>query len=167
MRLLEEGFVVNKHIQNALDIRFNALNLNPVYEECNKEIDEAKKNVENIEILERNSENYIYDYFEEIKRQIDLRIEDLKARIDSYSDVMIKNVENEKSNCIRLSKKVNRSSLQTDKSKVIHLTEFIKRLNVFGIEHKTFGDIMQSIAVLNKKFTRIIDEFNDLIIRNK
>lgn len=163
-RIPEEGFVVNKHIQSALDIRDSSSYLSPLYEECNKEIEEARNNVENIELLQRNSESYIYEYFEEIKRQIDLRREDLKAKIDTCSDKIIRDVDNAKMNCIRLAKKINISSLQADKSQV---TQLFERLNKFGIDHQTFYDVQQEIARLNKKFTKIIDEFNDDLIGNR
>lgn len=37
-----------------------------LYDECKKEITEAKENVSKIETLEKNAENYIHDYFDEI-----------------------------------------------------------------------------------------------------
>jgi len=67
----ESGFAINKRIQNALDIKLNSLKLNPVYDECKQEINDAKKNIQNIENLDKDPENYIFDYFEELKRQVD------------------------------------------------------------------------------------------------
>ena len=34
----KKGFAINKRFQNALDIKLNTLKLNPVYEECKREI---------------------------------------------------------------------------------------------------------------------------------
>ena len=42
-----------------------------MFEECRNEIENAKKNVVEIGLLEKNAENYIYKYFENIKRQIE------------------------------------------------------------------------------------------------
>lgn len=53
------------------------------------EIEEANDNMAKIEALENNGENYIKDYFEDIKREVDLRREDLKLKIDDYSDSII------------------------------------------------------------------------------
>ena len=55
----EKGFFVNKRIQNGLNIKLNSLKLNPVYEECKKEINDAKNNIEKIEHLEKDPENFI------------------------------------------------------------------------------------------------------------
>jgi len=54
----EDGFAINKRIQNALNIKLSTLKLNPVYEECKKEINEAKNKIQKIENLEKDPENY-------------------------------------------------------------------------------------------------------------
>jgi hypothetical protein len=69
-----------------------------MFEECRNEIENAKKNVVEIGLLEKNAENYVYDYFENIKRQVDIRREDLKFKIDTYSDQIIKSVEMDQMN---------------------------------------------------------------------
>ena len=69
-----------------------------MFEECRNEIENAKKNVVEIGLLEKNAENYVYDYFENIKRQVDIRREDLKFKIDTYLDQIIKSVEMDQMN---------------------------------------------------------------------
>jgi hypothetical protein len=78
----KKGFAINKTIQNALDIKLNTLKLNPVYEECKSEINDAKISIQKIEILEKDPDNYIFEYFEEFKRQVDIRREELKLKLD-------------------------------------------------------------------------------------
>ena len=86
----EDGFAINKRIQNALNIKLSTLKLNPVYEECKSEINDARINIQMIENLEKNPENLIYEYFEELKRQVDLRRETLKLELDNCSDEIIR-----------------------------------------------------------------------------
>ena len=88
-----------------------------MFEECRKEIENAKENVVEIGLLEKNAENYIYDYFEDIKRQVDIRREDLKFRIDTYSDQIIKSVEMDQMNLIKLSKEANQLRTNIKKSR--------------------------------------------------
>lgn len=93
----KNGLFINEHIKNALDIKINTMAVNfDIYNQCEKEIEEASKNLANIETLQKNAENFIYDYFEDIKKKIDLRREELKVKIDEVSDEMIKSVENNK-----------------------------------------------------------------------
>ena len=51
------------------------------YEACQNEIKISQENTFKVELLERNSEMYIYKY-EKIKRQVDLRREDLKLETE-------------------------------------------------------------------------------------
>ena len=94
----EDGFAINRRIQNGLDIKLNSLKLNSVYEECKKKINEAKYQIQKIEILEKDPENYVFEYFEELKRQVDLRREELKLRLDECSDQIIESIESTKEN---------------------------------------------------------------------
>lgn len=43
-------------------------------------------------IKDLNPDNYVYEYFEEIKRQVDIRREDLKLKIDVYSNELINEI---------------------------------------------------------------------------
>ena len=95
----------------------NTLKLSPVFHECTKEIEEAKEKMVKVELLEQNAENYIYEYFEDIKRQVDIRREDLKFKIDNYSDETIKSLELNQKNIIKISKEVNQMTNAIEKSK--------------------------------------------------
>lgn len=43
-------------------------------------------------IKDLNADNYVYEYFEDIKRQVDIRREDLKLKIDVYSNELISEI---------------------------------------------------------------------------
>jgi hypothetical protein len=61
-------------------------------------LNDAEDNVAKIEALEKDPETYIYEYFEEIKRQVVLRKEDIVSRVDSCSGEMIRSIESSKEN---------------------------------------------------------------------
>lgn len=159
----KEGFAINKRIQNALDIQLNTVKFNPVFEECKREIEKAKENASKIE---RNSEDYIYQYFEEIKRTVDLRREDLKLKIDTFSDKIIQSVESTKENCLQLSIKVNQLTTELDKSKR-ELSELIARLDTFDTNEANFRDVMKKGVVLNETISQLLNGYKDSLIGNK
>ena len=78
----KEGFSINKRIKKALEIELNNLQLTPIYYECKKSIEDAKESEAEIESVARDPENYLYEYFENIKRDVELRREELKEKID-------------------------------------------------------------------------------------
>jgi hypothetical protein len=133
----EDGFAINKRIQNALNIKLSTLKLNPVYEECKTEINEAKMNIQMIENLDKDPENFIFEYFEKLKRQVDLRREKLKLELDNNSDEIIQSIESAKDNCIKVSTESKRLGTEIEKSKE-ELTKLIDRFDTFDFKLKRF-----------------------------
>jgi hypothetical protein len=93
----------------------------------------------------KNSEGYIYEYFEDIKRQVDIRREDLKMKIDKYSDEVIQSIEGTQLNYITISKQVNQISTNIEQSKK-DLDDYVKRFDTFDIDEKKFEAIKQGVV---------------------
>ncbi len=164
--ITKEGFEINKRLRDGLEIEFNTLKLTPIFDECKVEIQKAKQKVVEIEKLEKNSENNIYEYFEDIKRQVDIRREDMKTKIDAYSNEIIHSIEDTQSNYIKLSKEVDTitTSIETSKRE---LDDYIKRFDTLEIDEKKFEGIKNGVVGLNQKLNQIIDNHNKLLIGNK
>jgi len=160
----KEGFVINRHIQNALDIEFSTLKLNPVFEECKKIIVEAQSNLAQVELLDKDPESFIYEYFEDLKRKVDLRRETLKLRIDNNSDDIIQSIEKTKASCVEMSKTVDKLTAEIEKSKK-ELNILIERFDSFNIDDKS--DIMNSVIKFNKRLTRIVGIHKASLIGNE
>jgi hypothetical protein len=161
----KNGFVVPNRLQKLLDVELNKLAPSSMFEECRKEIENAKENMIEIGLLEKNAENYIYDYFEDIKRQVDIRREDLKFKIDTYSDQIIKSVEMNQMNLIQLSKEANQLTNNIEKSRT-DLNQLIAQFDTLEFDKK-FEDIKASVAVVNQEFNKILAEYQDSLIGNK
>ncbi len=142
------------------------MKLSPVFEECKEEIEDARNNMIKVELLEKNAENYIYEYFEDIKRQVDIRREDLKFKIDNYSDELIKSVETNQMNLIKLSKEVNQIKTNIEKSKD-ELYKLITQFDTLEFNDKKFEVIKTNVAVVNQEFHKILAEYQDSLIGKK
>lgn len=116
--------------------------------------------------MEKNSEGYIKEYFEDIKRQVVLRTEGLKIKIDQYSDNIIKTVDKTQENCIKLSKEENQITVNIAKSKT-ELDKLIKQFDSIEANAMEFKEVKKSVTSLNQEFYQIIDEYNNLLIGNK
>jgi len=159
----EEHFIPKKGL---LDVELNKLAPRPKYEECRKEIEKAKEKVNEIGLLEKNAENYIYEYFEDIKRQVDIRREDLKFKIDTYSDQIIKSVELDQMNLIKLSKEANQLTTNIEKSRK-DLNELVTQFDTLEFNDKKFKDIKANVEVVNRELHKILAEYQDSLIDNK
>ena len=159
----KRGFALNKRMQDGLEIQLNALKLAPAYDECKVEIQKANENVDKIESLRKNSEIYIYEYFEDIKRQVDIRRENLKNQTDEYSAEVIESIEKSQLNYIQLSKEANVITANIYKSKR-ELADFIKQFDTLDINENTFNNIKRSVSILNNNFKDIISEYQKSLL---
>ena len=116
----------------------------------------TSENIPNMETLEKNAELYIYGYFDDIKRSVDLRREDLIQRIHNYSDKIIKSIENTQAECLKTSKKVNQLTVEVEKSKR-NLKDLIKSFN-------TNEKITESIEILIEANKKVLKEYNDALL---
>ena len=162
----EKGFVINRRIQKQLEIQLNKFKPSQAFENCKRELNDVKDNVVKIEALEKDPETYIYEYFEEIIRQVDLRREEIKLKVDSCSDEIIGLIVRSKENCVRLVKEATKMKLDIKKQKQV-LDELLKRFDTFDINEHKLEEIKQSVILLNKSLTCKIDEFKCSVIGNK
>jgi small-conductance mechanosensitive channel len=162
----KDGFKIARRLQDALSIQLNTLELTPVYDECKKVIMEAQKDVADIESIDKDPENYIYEYFEDIKRQVDLRREVLKERIDTYSDETLVSINIAQMNCQKIIKEVNKPSKDFDDSK-IKLNELIRQFDTFKISEQKFQEIKENVSELKSKFNVMLAELKSSLINDK
>ena len=162
----EEGFVVNGRFQKQLDMELNKFIPSQAFEDCKQIINDARDYVSKIEALEKDPEFYIYEYFEDIKRKVDLRREEIKLRVDSCSDEMIRSIENSKENCVRLAKEGRRLKMDINKQKKV-LDELLERFDRFDIDEKEFEEIKESVVLLNRRITFKIEEYKCSVVGNK
>ena len=158
--------MVNDRLQELVDLQLNKLKPSAMFEECKKELENAKENVVKIELLERNAENYIYDYFENIKRQVVIRRDGLKIEIDNYSNQIIKSVELNQKNFIKLSKEVNKIIENINKLKK-EFNELNAQFDTLEFNDKKFEDIKASVAVVNREFNKIPAVYQESLTGNK
>ena len=162
----KNGFIVNSRLKNFLSIELNAFEPSPIFNECKTEIEEAKIKLLKIEQLEKDPEIYTYEYFEDIKRKVGLRREDLKFKIDTYSDEIIKSIDNTQVNLAKLSKKVNLMNTNLKKSER-ELNMLIEQFDTLKFSDKKFEEIKNNATVLNKEFCKILTEYQDSLTENK
>jgi hypothetical protein len=115
-----------------------------------------EKKKENMSDMDKNAESYIYGYFEDIKRKVDLRREDLIERIHNYSEEVIKSIENTQCEFLKISKEVNQLTVEIKKSK-INLNKLTN--NFYSVEKRR-----ESLIVLNDNFTKVLGEYNDSLL---
>ena len=107
---------------------------------------------------------FLYDYFEKVKRDVDLRREILKQEIDTYSDLVIKQIEDAHAECKILSAKIEDISTQMESytDKLNKLKDNFNTLDADQLEKKMEDNIRQIKYSLlqNKYFSCQFEEIN-------
>jgi hypothetical protein len=134
--------------------------------DCINEIEEAYINISKLEALETDPDYFIYEYFQEIKRNVDWRREELKLRIDICSEEIIQSIESTKVNCIKLSKEINQLSNKIIQSKT-ELNELVQQFGSLNKDQQKLEDVRNSLVVINQNFIRLQSEYKDSLLVNK
>jgi len=131
------GFPSNKIVQNQLDLEVNKINLNlSQFKEYHKLLQDLNKNLKEIEMIQKDPDNYIYEYFSELTRQVDLRRETLIEDIHKYSDELIQKIEKLRKECMAKSKETTKltQDLSTIKAKLDELNSMFNSLEIDDIK---------------------------------
>ncbi len=117
----EDGFPINKLVQYQLEIQLNT-HIDEIsnFEECKKIIQELKDSCSEVEVIQKDPDSYISDYFNEMKIEVYLRKDNLISEIDKCSYDTIAEIETAHQKCLAV-----KSSKQVDKD----LEEYKKDLH--------------------------------------
>ena len=162
----EDGFLINKIIQNGLEIELNKLKLNPIFDSCKKALGDTKESAANVQKIRDNQEIYIKQYFDGIREQVESRQNSLKDQIDKYSAEIKQSIEKSESTCIQLAKEVNKLTNEIDKSND-ELFKLQENFGTFEINDKKFQDIKNSAEFLNLNFINVFSEYKESLFLNK
>ncbi len=113
----------------------------------------TSESVPNKETLENNSETDSYEYFQDIKRKVDLRREDLIQRIHIYSDEIIESVKRTQLRYVKMSEEVNKLTIEVENSK--------SYLNGLASRFDSCEKKQKSVFGLNESFCKVLEEYKE------
>lgn len=158
------GFQLNRLIQKSLQIELNALEFSEKFYACKKEITDVISNADEINAVRSDPDNYIYEYFEDIKREVDKRREDLKLKIDVYSNEIITEINQIQASCYKLSHDVSRISTKIDVAKS-ELKRLVDKFDCFKFDDAKYESIMAE--VLKPVLTKLLQDYKRSLIADR
>ena len=70
----ENGFIPNKITRRQLEVHLNTININfPQFHDLKKIVKDLNISLKEIELIRADPSNFIYEYFKELNRQVDIR----------------------------------------------------------------------------------------------
>lgn len=109
--------------------------------------------------MEQKSEGYIYEYFADIKTQADLRREELKEKIDNYSDDIIKSIDNTQLYYTDVSEKIGIITENLEKSKNL-LDLLMTQFDTFEINAKKISNKECLLLIRDSIYCYFIIKYN-------
>jgi len=128
-----------------------------------------------LEALKNSPEGFIYDYFEKVKRDVDLRRENLKQEVDRCSDQMIEQIEMTKFECMKLNKQVHGIETEIDNLSR-ELNQFRNKFTTLQANAaaynklETYWDsqkLQRKLDLLGFTFAKRFRGYKNSILRNK
>ena len=160
------GFKINKNMQKSLELELNQVfKSNPLVEECKDHIENATKVIRDLECLKESPDGYIYEYFEEIKRQVDLRRENLKTEIDTFSDKIIDQIEKTKSECIQMNIQIIEIARDIDISNQ-ELDKIKDYFNTLKVNETQINKMKRELTALESKLNEKLIQHQDTVLKN-
>ena len=92
-------FVVNKSVEKILQLKFEQIYLGEVYENANKEILNLESSLKKISDMVQDPKNFIFEHVSELRRQVDIRREKIKEKIDNVCVKMIQKLDDFQKDC--------------------------------------------------------------------
>ena len=104
-------------------------------------VEDLNKQLREIELMHKDPDNYIYEYFNGLIRQVDVRRETLFEGIQKYSETVIEGIEKLKADCMAKAKKATRNTKNIDEIKA-KLTTVNSTFNSLEMDDTKLEEIM-------------------------
>lgn len=126
-----------------------------------KAIDDTREILNDIDKIKKDPDTFIYEYFQEIKRQVDLRRENLKTEIDNYSEEIILKITNTEAKCYKLEHDINEISESIQSSRI----ELDKLIGSFDVN--TQDGELSELKHIKPRVKLLLEELKSAFIGNK
>jgi len=92
-------FPVNKSVEKMIHLKFGQTYLSEVYENANKEISNLESSLKKINDMVQDPKNFIFEHISELRRQVDVRREKIKEKVDNICGKMIQKLDDFQKDC--------------------------------------------------------------------
>lgn len=136
------------------------------FKECQNILDKTTKIADEIYLIKQTPENYINQYFENIKQKVVTRRDNLKKKIEKYSNNLLQEISETQVICRSLTNKINDISSQIKLSKS-QLNDLVTSIGLVELNEKKYEEIKVKSNVLQSKLSNVLEEFKRSLIGEK
>ena len=162
------GFSVNKVLEQMLQLELQSFQTSKTFKQCKESVEQTVSTFDQIESLKSDPNKYIKSQFDELRETVDLRKRQLQKSIDTYSNEVIRAINESEKNCIDLASKVQKiPNDSTDKIKT-ELSELVLNFDKLRVDEEQCAAIQRTVDLIKPKFDHILCELkNTLLVKKK
>jgi len=150
--------ICQSHVNELLERRFKA--------PSTKALEEVRDTVTELESIAMDPENYLFGYFFEIKRLVDLRREELKNNIDDYSNEIIEVIERTKAGLVAVTKNVNHFDKEIENSRS-QINKLFENFDTFEFDDKKINNLMKKAEFLKEENEKMLEEYKQSLLMHR
>jgi len=164
----EDGFPVNEFVEKQLEMQLNKINFNlSHYKDCQVVLDDLKKKLSEVESIRKDKANFIYEYFSEITREVDLRRDTLFRDITEYSNKIIENINKLRQECLDSSSRQLKAAEGVLDTCKLEVNEQKDKFDSFEIYDKKFEEVLSKSKVLQGELGLAMNKYKFGLQGNK
>ena len=150
------GFKANRHVEILLQ---EAKEISEKHQMAKDSVNRLNSKIVDIEILIRDPEKHIYDYFQKVRNEIDIKAETMKKDIDDQRDEFLKKIKTFEQECKEKAKETERIQRIKDiiQSVESQVKEWNQQVNKLLLQNE------EALEITKKVDDRILQLEKDLI----
>jgi hypothetical protein len=162
----EEGFRVDHNTRNAMEAHQH-LKESPKMHILKSKLEEFEKLYTDLELVQTNPSDYVFEYVSELRRRLDLQKEELKQQIDQIHEELIKRVDDFEQSCKSEFKYLEKFDLECYKKMVQSINDKLRDPTVVNSSNlKVLDQMIEQLELLNTDCSKKLNSFK-LSVRGK
>ena len=129
----KQGFQINRLVKELVDLELNKINLDINYNRRKKALNELELKVTELELVMKNPNDYIYEFFTGLRNKVDIRREECKVEVDDHFDTILSNIKTFEAEC-KLGEKKNDKLVEELEASKLELKIWLNSIDTMSDE---------------------------------
>lgn len=163
-----DGFPIDKRTKKMLDLKVNKLDFGKNYRKMNHLLTNLGLKLNELDLLSKDPEFYISNYFLDLRLKVDSYREELKSEIDSQSEHIINKITQCEQECVKLAKQTDQTELTKELTESKYRLENIKQqLDSFEINQQMLAGVMKKGLRVKNSLQEAVNHWKMKLLNQK
>jgi len=167
-QITKDGFPSNELIEKQLEMQLNKISFNFCHlTDCQILLEDLNKKMNEVEFIRKEKENFLYEYFSEITREVDLRRDTLIRDIEEYSNEIIENINKLRQEYLDSSSHQLKLAEEVFDACKSEISELKNKFESFEMYDKKFEEVLTKSKALQEELYPLVEIYKFELHGNK